>query len=102
MPCRAIQDEWVTVESSDKMWSAGEGKGKPLQYACLENPVNSMERQNTHMNMSKRKVSDILSYPAQGDRISPYRKNGLAIHKWKNVIPAIRNRPIRKRQISSI
>ena len=33
------------VESSDKRWSPGEGNGKPLQYSCLENPVNSMKRQ---------------------------------------------------------
>ena len=34
------------VESSDKMWSAGEGNGKPLQHSCPENPMNSMKRQN--------------------------------------------------------
>ena len=28
------------------MWSTGEGNGKPLQYSCLENPMNSMKRQN--------------------------------------------------------
>ena len=33
------------VESSDKMWSTGEGNGKPLQYPCLENPMNTMKRQ---------------------------------------------------------
>ena len=33
------------VESSDKMWSIGEGNGKPLQYSCLENPMNSVKRQ---------------------------------------------------------
>ena len=33
------------VESSDKMWSTGEGNGKPLQCSCLENPMNSMKRQ---------------------------------------------------------
>ena len=33
------------VESSDKMWSPGEGNGKPLKYSCLENPMNSMKRQ---------------------------------------------------------
>ena len=33
------------VESSDKMWSCGKGNGKPLQYSCLENPMNSMKRQ---------------------------------------------------------
>ena len=45
MPCRAIQDGWVMVESSDKTWSSGEGNGKPLQYSCLENPMNSMKGQ---------------------------------------------------------
>ena len=33
------------AESSDKMWSTGEENGKPLQYSCLENPMNSMKRQ---------------------------------------------------------
>ena len=33
------------VERSDRMWSTGEGNGKPLQYSCLENPKNSMKRQ---------------------------------------------------------
>ena len=45
MLCRATEDEWVMVESSDKMWSSGEGNGKQLQYSCLENPMNSMKRQ---------------------------------------------------------
>ena len=45
MPCRATQDRQVMVESSDKMWSIGQGNGKPLQYCCLENPTNSMTRQ---------------------------------------------------------
>ena len=45
MPCRATQDGWAMVESSDKMWSTGEGNGKPLQYSCLENPMNSMQGQ---------------------------------------------------------
>ena len=43
--CRATKDGWVMVESSDKMWSIGEGNGKPLQYSCPENPMNSMKRQ---------------------------------------------------------
>ena len=45
MLCRATQDGWVMVKSSDKMWSTGEGNGKPFQYSCLENPMNSMKRQ---------------------------------------------------------
>ena len=44
--CRATQDGRVMVERSDRMWSTGEGNGKPLQYSCLENPMNSMKRQN--------------------------------------------------------
>ena len=45
MLCSAAQYGWVMVESSDKTWSPGEGNGKPLQYSCLENPMNSMKRQ---------------------------------------------------------
>ena len=41
----ATQDGQVMVERSDRMWSTGEGNGKPLQYSCLENPMNSMKRQ---------------------------------------------------------
>ena len=40
------QDGWVRVERSDRMWSTGKRNGKPLQYSCLENPMNSMKRQN--------------------------------------------------------
>ena len=45
MLCGATQDRSVMVESSDRMWSTGEGNGKPLQYSCLENPMNSKKRQ---------------------------------------------------------
>ena len=45
MPCRATQHGWVILDTSDKTWSTGEGNGKPLQYSCLENPMNSMKRQ---------------------------------------------------------
>ena len=44
--CGATQDRWVMVERSDRLWSTGQGNGKPLQYCCLENPMNSMKRQN--------------------------------------------------------
>ena len=45
MSYRATQDGRVMVESSDKTWSTGEENGKPLQYSCLDNPMNSMKRQ---------------------------------------------------------
>ena len=44
--CRPTQDRRVMVDRSDRTWSTGEGNGKPLQYSCLENPMNSMKRQN--------------------------------------------------------
>ena len=44
-PCRGTQDGQFMVESSDKMWSTGEGNGKPLQYSCLQNPRESRKRQ---------------------------------------------------------
>ena len=46
MPCGATQYGQVMVERCDRMWSTGKGNGKPLQYSCLENPMNSMKRQN--------------------------------------------------------
>ena len=43
MPCRATQDGWVIVKSSDKMWSAGGGNAN--QYSCCKNPMDNMKRQ---------------------------------------------------------
>ena len=43
--CWATQDGRVMVERSDRTWSTREGNGKPPQYSCLENPMNSMKRQ---------------------------------------------------------
>ena len=46
MLCGVTKHSWVMVERSDRMWSPGEGNGKPLQYSCLENHMNNMKRQN--------------------------------------------------------
>ena len=43
---QTTKDEWVLGESFDKVWISGGRNGKPLQYSCLENPMNSMKRQN--------------------------------------------------------
>ena len=45
MPLGATKDGQVMVDRSDRMWSTGEGNGKPLQCSCLD-PINSMKRQN--------------------------------------------------------
>ena len=49
MPCGATQDGRVMVERFNRMWSPGEGNGKPLHYSCLENPMNSMKMQNDRL-----------------------------------------------------
>ena len=46
MLCGATHERQVMVERSERMWSTGEGNGKPLQYSCCEKPTNSMIRQN--------------------------------------------------------
>ena len=44
--CGATHDGQIMVERSDRMWSTVERNGKPLQYSCFENPMNSIKRQN--------------------------------------------------------
>ena len=44
--CRANKDGRVMGERSDRMWPTGEGNSEPLQYSCLENPINSTKRKN--------------------------------------------------------
>ena len=61
------QDGWVMVERSDRMWSTGEGNGKPFQYSCLENPMNSMKRQNDRILKEKLPRSVGAQY-ATGDQ----------------------------------
>ena len=65
--CGATQDVWVMVERSDRMWSTGEGNGKPLQYSCLENPMNSMKRQNDRILKEEFPMSLCAQY-ATGDQ----------------------------------
>ena len=65
----------LMVERSDRMWSTGEGNGKPLQYSCLENSMNSMKRQNDRI--LKKKLPRSVGAPyATGDQWrNNYRKN---------------------------
>ena len=75
MPCRATEDGWVMVESSDKTWSTGEGNGKPLQYSCLENPMNSMKRQKDRTLKDELSRSVGAQYDTGDQRRSNSRKN---------------------------
>ena len=67
MPCGATQDGQVMVERSDRMWSTGEGNGKPLQYSCLENPMNSMKRQNDRI-LREKLLRSVGAQYATGDQ----------------------------------
>ena len=72
---RATQDEWVMVESSDKMWSTGERDGKQLQYFCLENPMNNMNRQKYRTMKDKLPRSVGAQYSTGDQRRNNFRKN---------------------------
>ena len=75
MPCRATQDGWVIVESSDKTWSTGEGNGKPLQHFCLENSVNSMKRQTVMTLKDELPTLAGDQYATGEERRNSYRRN---------------------------
>ena len=73
----ATQDGQVMVERSDRMWYTGEGNGKPLHYSCLENPMNSMKRQNDRILKEEFPRSVGAQYALEiSGRITPERMKG--------------------------
>ena len=76
MLCGATQDGRVMVERSDRMRSTGEGNGKPLQYSCLENPMNSMKRQNDRILKGELPGSVGAQYTIGDQWRNNSRKNG--------------------------
>ena len=60
------------------MWSTGEGNGKSLQYSCLENPMNSMKRQNDRI-QKEELPSSLGSQYATGDQ---WRNNSRRMKGW--------------------
>ena len=75
MPCKTTQHGRVMVERADRMWSAGEGNGKPLQYSCLENPMNSMKRQKDRTPKDELLRSIGARYATGGEWRNNSRKN---------------------------
>ena len=63
------------VERSDRTWSTGEGNGKPPQYSCLENPMNSMKRQNDRILKEELPRSIGAQYATGDQRRNNSRKN---------------------------
>ena len=86
--CGATQDGRVMVERSDGMWSTGEGNGQPLQYSCLENPMNSMKRQNDRI--LKEKLSRSLgAQNATGDQWRNYSRKNEGMEPKQKQYPAV-------------
>ena len=71
----ATQDGQVMVERSDRMWSTGEGNSKPLQYSCLENPMNSMKGQNDRILKEELPRSVDAQYATEDQWRNNSRKN---------------------------
>ena len=69
------------------MWSTGEGNGKPLQYSCLENPMNSMKRQNDRILKEELPRSVCVQY-ATGDQ---WRNNS---RKNEGMVPKQKQYPV--------
>ena len=63
------------VERSDRMWSTGEGNGKPLQYTCLEKPMKSMKRQNDRIQKEELPRSEDAQYATGDEWRNNSRKN---------------------------
>ena len=74
---------YAMVESSDKMWVTGEGNGKPLQYSCLENPINSMKRQKDMTLKDELPRSVGAQYATGKEWRNNSRKNEEMEPKWK-------------------
>ena len=70
------------VETADRTWSTGEGNGKPLQYSCLENSVNSMKRPNARILKEElpRSVEPNMLLEISGE-ITPERMKGWSQRK---------------------
>ena len=88
MPCRATEDGRVMVESSDKTWSSGQGNGKPLQYFCLENPMNSMKRQKD-MTLKDELPSSVGAQYATGDQWRNNSRNNEDTEPKQNQHPVV-------------
>ena len=86
MSCGATQDG--RVERSDRMWSTGERNGKPLQYSCLENPMNSMKRQNGRILQGElpRLVGAMNMLLEISGEITPERMKGWSQSKHNEII----------------
>ena len=88
MLCRATQDGRVVAESSDKMRSTGERNGKPLQYSCLENPMNSMIKQKDRT-LKDELPSSVGAQYATGDQLRNNSRKNEDMERKQKQHPAV-------------
>ena len=84
----ATQDEWVMLERSERMWPTGEGNGKPLQFSCLENPMNSMKRQNDRI-LKEEFLRSVGAQHATGDLWRNNSRKNEGMEPKQNQYPAM-------------
>ena len=84
----ATQDGRVMVERSDRMWSAGERNGKPLQYSCLEKPMNSMKRENDRL-LKEELPRSVGAQYATGDQWRNNSRKNEGIEPKQNQCPFV-------------
>ena len=89
----AIRSSWSEPQSAPglvfayRMWSTGEGNGKPLQYSCLKNPMNSMKRQ-TDWILKEKLPRSVGAHYATGDQ---WRNNS---RKNEGMEPKLKQYPV--------
>ena len=88
MPCGATQDGWVMMNRLDRMWFTGEENGKPLQYFCLENPMNSMKRQNDRI-MKEELPRSVSAQYATGDQWRNNSRNNEGMEPKQKQYPVV-------------
>ena len=86
--CRETQDGRVMVERSDRMWYTGEGNHKPLQYSCLENPMNSMKRQNDRI-LKEELPRSVGTQYATGDQLRNNSRKKEGMEPKQKQYPAV-------------
>ena len=84
----ATQDRPVMVARFDRMWSTGEGNGKPLQYSCLENPMNSMKRQNDRI-LKEELPRSVGAQSATGDQWRNNSRKNEGMESKQKQYPAV-------------
>ena len=76
------------MERSDRMWSTGEGNGKPLQYSCFGNPMNSMKRQNDRI-LKEEHSRSVGAQHATGDQWKNNSRKNEGMEPRQKQYPAV-------------